>query len=180
MSSDRRGVVDQACALRRPAGGFGHIRFERGLIDKLSTWQWLTHERLAANDPVMACLSNLRPLLLHGLEVLFCITGQGFGEHVRPRPDGLSLDVHPRFPAPDHQASDQVWLPSAPLDSLAGGLGVQSHGLEGVEISQRTTLRLMLPPHLRTYEIMSWEFKIARRWWLGVILLNISLKSIIN
>lgn len=64
-------MVDKARAFFRPAGGLRHVRFQGRFVDETDARQQVAHERLAPCDPDMARLSDLRPLLLDGLEVFF-------------------------------------------------------------------------------------------------------------
>ena len=99
-----RRMVDQACALCRPACSLRHVRLERGLINETNARQQLGHEWLPPCDPDMARLANLRPLLLDGLQVFFYASGRDCAACARPTRDGLSFGAHSQFPAPDHPA----------------------------------------------------------------------------
>jgi hypothetical protein len=81
-------MVDEARAFGRPPGGFGHIRLERGLVDKTYVRQQVTHERLTSCNPDMARLPDLRPLLFGGLEVFFLCQA----ETVQGTPDRNAVD----------------------------------------------------------------------------------------
>lgn len=78
-------MVDKARAFWRPSGGLGHVRLQRRLVDETEARQRAAHERLASCDPDMACLPDLRPLLLEGLQVFFCVSAQDRAKTAKPR-----------------------------------------------------------------------------------------------
>jgi hypothetical protein len=50
--------------------------------------QQVAHEGLAPRDPDVARLKDVRPLLLDGLQVFFCVSGRGCAGTARPRRGG--------------------------------------------------------------------------------------------
>ena len=66
-----RRVIDQALPARGPAGGLGHVRFERCLVDEGQSFQMPGHEGLAFADPDAAKVGHVLALLLKRLQVFF-------------------------------------------------------------------------------------------------------------
>ena len=67
-------VIDQALPARGPAGGLGHVRLERCLVDEGQPFQMPGHEGLAFADPDAAQVGHALALLLKRLQVFFCVT----------------------------------------------------------------------------------------------------------
>nr|WP_245925150.1 hypothetical protein [Aliiruegeria haliotis] len=64
-------VIYQARTFAGSPGDLGHVRFQRRLANEADAWQQVRHEWLSPCDPDMACVPDLRPLLLDGLKVIF-------------------------------------------------------------------------------------------------------------
>ena len=71
-----RRVIDQALPARGPAGGLGHVRLERCLVDESQPFQMSGHEGLAFADPYAAQIGHVLAFLFKRLKVFFCVTAR--------------------------------------------------------------------------------------------------------
>ena len=78
-------MINQPCPAGRPSGGLGHVGLERSFIDESKSCQHVTHERLTAVDPDIARACDIRPLVLDGAKVFFCVSGQERADAAKPR-----------------------------------------------------------------------------------------------
>ena len=83
-----RDMIDQTCPAWRPSGGLGQVGFQGGFVDKPYVCQHVTHEGLAATDPDLAGQSVIRPLLLDGAQVFFCVSCRGRAAAAKSRCGG--------------------------------------------------------------------------------------------
>lgn len=72
----KRRVIDQTLPARGPAGGLGHVRLERCLVDEGQSFQMPRHEGLAFADPDAAQVGHVLALLFKRLQVFFCVTAR--------------------------------------------------------------------------------------------------------
>ena len=138
-----RGMVDQPDSDRCPAGGLGHVGFQRGFVNKDKSFEVIAHERLTAVDPDRPILCYIRPLLLAGAQVFFYATGRaGAKDPRRPsvarRSHALAAGLRPVHQAwsrgalqaacdPNHgrpkachdHDAPEVWAPARPSPASA-------------------------------------------------------------
>ena len=133
-----RRMVNQSRSFRCPSRSLGHVGLERCLIDKDKAFEMISHEGLAARLPSRAISCNIRPLLLAGPEVFFCVTGRA-GE-----PDPTLMSVEHRSLARDamriqaHQALHPACVQSETAPSHADRSAY--HDLNNPEVSAPVSL----------------------------------------
>ena len=66
-------VIHEPCPAWRPSGRLGHVRLEGCFVDETYACQHVAHEGLAVCDPDAAGQRHIRPLLLDGAQVFFCV-----------------------------------------------------------------------------------------------------------
>ena len=70
----KRGVIHEPRPAWCPSGRLGHVRLECSFVDERQPCQHVTQEGLAAVDPDIARQCDIRPLLLDGAQVFFCVS----------------------------------------------------------------------------------------------------------
>lgn len=110
------GVIHQTRSAWCPPGRLGHVGLEGcfacadlRFVNECQPCQHVAHEGLAATDPYPAGRCDVRPLLLDGAQVFFCVSGQDRADAAKPRHGGPRPHAPHAVRPPVHQGSGRAF-----------------------------------------------------------------------